>query len=402
MEGNVDVVMMHQMGITNVVASCGTSLTEEQIRLIKRFTENITIMYDGDKAGLHAALRAIGLILKEGMNPKVVFLPDGDDPDSFSRKHTLEQIREFIDTHQQDGIAFKTDLLLSEAGDDPLKKANLINEIADTVADIPDAIKRQVYVDTVARRFAIEADIIQDRVRKTRENARKEMPGRAGQDGRRQAWVDGRGQADGQGRDERVMADSDRPSQAAAPRIGNITEPSERELLGFILRYGCSELKFETDSEFYNPEGTQTVAEFIDAALAGDNAAFSNAAYQAAYDSYFALYDEGLDQDTIVRSLLDGENRTVAGVVADLATEKYELTVHNFSDALTTTDSWLVNFVPRAILAYHDKRLSAQQASINRRLAQASPEEANGLLAELSSINALKKTINIKLGRIKK
>ena len=409
-EGNVDVVMMHQMGITNVVASCGTSLTEEQIRLIKRFTENITIMYDGDKAGLHAALRAIGLILKEGMNPKVVFLPDGDDPDSFSRKHTLEQIREFIDTHQQDGIAFKTELLLSEAGDDPLKKANLINEIADTVADIPDAIKRQVYVDTVARRFAIEADIIQDRVRKTRENARKEMPGRAGhdgkgqagQDGRRQAWVDGRGQADGQGRDERVMADSDRPSQAAAPRIGNITEPSERELLGFILRYGCSELKFETDSEFYNPEGTQTVAEFIDAALAGDNAAFSNAAYQAAYDSYFALYDEGLDQDTIVRSLLDGENRTVAGVVADLATEKYELTVHNFSDALTTTDSWLVNFVPRAILAYHDKRLSAQQASINRRLAQASPEEANGLLAELSSINALKKTINIKLGRIKK
>ncbi|MBR4735359.1 MAG: DNA primase, partial [Bacteroidales bacterium] len=172
-EGNVDVVMMHQMGITNVVASCGTSLTEEQIRLIKRFTENITIMYDGDKAGLHAALRAIGMILKEGMNPRVVFLPDGDDPDSFSRKHTLEEIREFIETHEKDGIAFKTDLLLDQAGDDPLKKANLINEIADTVADIPDAIKRQVYVDTVARRFGIEADIIQDRVRKTREAAKQ-------------------------------------------------------------------------------------------------------------------------------------------------------------------------------------------------------------------------------------
>ena len=399
-EGNVDVVMMHQMGITNVVASCGTSLTEEQIRLIKRFTENITIMYDGDKAGLHAALRAIGLILKEGMNPKVVFLPDGDDPDSFSRKHTLEEIQEFIESHEQDGIAFKTDLLLSEAGDDPLKKANLINEIADTVADIPDAIKRQVYVDTVARRFGIEADIIQDRVRKTRENARKEMPGRAGHDGRGQG--DGRGQAGVPGRDESVMADTDRPSQATAPRIGNITEPSERELLGFILRHGCSELKFETDSEFYNPDGSQTVAEFIDSALTGDSAAFSNPAFQAAYNAYFALYDEGLDQDSIVRSLLNGEDRTVAGVVADLATEKYELTVHNFSDALTTTDSWLVTYVPRAILAYHDKRLQVKQAEINRRLAQATPEEANQLLGELSSVNALKKTINIKLGRIKK
>ena len=131
-EGNVDVVMMHQMGITNVVASCGTSLTEEQIRLIGKFTQNITIMYDGDKAGLHAAIRAISLILREGMNPRVVFLPDGDDPDSFSRKHTLEEIQAFIAEHEQDGIVFKTDLMLSEAGDDPLKKANLINEIADT------------------------------------------------------------------------------------------------------------------------------------------------------------------------------------------------------------------------------------------------------------------------------
>ncbi|MBR1887678.1 MAG: DNA primase, partial [Bacteroidales bacterium] len=240
-EGNVDVVMMHQIGITNVVASCGTSLTEEQIRIIKKFTENITIMYDGDKAGLHAALRAIGMILKEGMNPRVVFLPDGDDPDSFSRKHTLEEVQEFIASHEQDGIAFKTDLLLGEAGDDPLKKANLINEIADTVAEIPDAIKRQVYVDTVARRFGIEADIIQDRVRRTREQQRKEMPGRA--------WHDTGSRA---GHDAAVTTGTDRwssgqessPETSLPAQTGNlqreerIMEPSERELLGFILRYG--------------------------------------------------------------------------------------------------------------------------------------------------------------------
>jgi hypothetical protein len=144
------------------------------------------------------------------------------------------------------------------------------------------------------------------------------------------------------------------------------------------------------------------VAEFIDAALAGDNVEFSIPAFQSAYNAYFGLYDQGVDQDGIVKALLNGEDRTVAAVVADLATEKYELTVHNFSDALTTTDSWLVNFVPRAILAYHDKRLQMKQADINRRLASASPEEANRLLTELGSINALKKTINIKLGRIKK
>ncbi len=381
-EGNVDVVMMHQLGITNVVASCGTSLTEEQVRLIRKFTENITIMYDGDKAGLHAALRAIGLILKEGMNPRVVFLPDGDDPDSFSRKHTLEEIREFIAANEQDGVSFKTNLLLNEAGGDPIKKAGIINEVADTVADIPDPIKRQVYIDTVSRMVGIEADIIQDRVRKTREKMHKEMPGR-----------------------ERQTQET--PAPAAESRLvqkeDRILEPSEKELLGFILRYGRTALQFETDSEFYDPEGSQTVAEFIDSALAADDIRFSNPAYEATYQAYFGLYDQGLEQDDIIRSLLNGENREVASVTATLSTEKYELTVHNFSDALTTTDSWLVNFVPRAILVYHDKRISAQQLEINRQLQEnPAPKEMLDLMTRMNRLNEFKKTINIKLGRLKK
>ena len=390
-EGNVDVVMMHQMGITNVVASCGTSLTEEQIRLIKRFTENITIMYDGDSAGLHAAIRAIGLILKEGMNPRVVFLPDGDDPDSFSRKHTLEEIREYIASNEQDGIAFKTDLMLKDAGNDPLKKANLINEIADTVALIPDAIKRQVYVDTVAKRFEIEADIIQDRVRKTRKEAKRPA-------GREDSFPSANNKADATGKE------SSRPTAEAHQKTKKETllEPSEKELLGFIIRFGRTPLQFESDSEFYDPEGTQSVAEFIDAALAGDDIRFANEAYQAAYDAYFALYDQGLEQDGIVLALLNGEDRSVAAVAADLSTEKYELTVHNFTDALTTTDSWLVNFVPRAILAYHDKRLQARQEELKAKLSGATPEEQLEILTSLGRINEIKKTINIKLGRLKK
>ncbi len=377
-EGNVDVVMMHQMGITNVVASCGTSLTEEQIRLIRKFTENVTIMYDGDSAGLHAAIRAIGMILKEGMNPRVVFLPDGDDPDSFSQKHTLEQIRKFIDENEQDGIIFKADLLLSDAGDDPLKKANLINEIADTVADIPDPIKRQVYTDTVARKFDIDADIIQERVSKTRRQAApKPRPGEAQKDPAPAAEV--------------------RP----LPSQNKILEPSERELLGFIIRFGRTPLQFESDSEFYSCEGSQPVAEFIDDALAGDNIVFANEAYQACYDAYFRFYDEGLDQDAIILALLNGEDRIVASVTAELSGEKYALTVRNFSDALTTTDSWLATYVPRSILVYHDKRITAAQADISRQLQSASPEEAIQLMSRLGRLNEIKKTLNIKLGRLK-
>ena len=404
-EGNVDVVMMHQMGITNVVASCGTSLTEEQIRLIGKFTRNITIMYDGDGAGLHAAIRAISLILREGMNPRVVFLPDGDDPDSFSRKHTLEEIQAFIEEHEQDGILFKTDLMLSEAGDDPLKKANLINEIADTIAEMPDAIKRQVYVETVARRFGIEPDIILDRVRKTREKLRRETSARSRQD------------TPGQDRTQtgQDRAPSGPDDNASSPEQGGtlsrglqkrerILEPSERELLRFILQYGRTPLQFESDSEFYDENGTQTVAEFIDAALGTDDIHFANAGYETTYQAYFQLYDQGVEQDDIVRSLLNGENREVAAVTADLSTEKYELTVHNFSDALTTTDSWLVNYVPKAILAYHDKRINARQQELQQELKTSglSQEDMLSLLGQLGKLNEIKKTINIKLGRIKK
>ena len=409
-EGNVDVVMMHQMGITNVVASCGTSLTEEQIRLIGKFTQNITIMYDGDKAGLHAAVRAIGLILKEGMNPKVVFLPDGDDPDSYSQKHTLEEIKEFIADNEKDGIAFKTELLLKEAGDDPLKKANLINEIADTVADIPDAIKRQVYIGTVAKQFGIEEDIIQDRVRKTRETAARQQASRSS--GRREDSLSSANmKADATERESSLRpvpeeASAVIPSEASVSPLSKeqqILEPSEKELLGFILRYGRTPLQFETDSEFYDPEGQQTVAEFIDSALAADDVHFVNAPYEATYQAYFGLYDAGKGQDEIVKGLLDGEDRVVAGVAADLSTEKYELTVHNFSDALTTTDSWLVTYVPRAILVFHDKRVTARQNELTRKLREPnSPEDVIKFMQELGKLTEIKKSINIKLGRLKK
>jgi DNA primase len=150
-EGYLDVLSMHQLGITNVVASSGTSLTEDQIRLIHKFTDNITIIYDGDSAGIHAALRGTDMILKEGMNVKIILLPDGQDPDDFAKRHTLEEVEDYIARNEQDFISFKTDVLLKEAGNDPLKRAELINDISDTISVIPDAVVRAMYVRSSAQ-----------------------------------------------------------------------------------------------------------------------------------------------------------------------------------------------------------------------------------------------------------
>ena len=395
-EGYLDVLSMHQLGITNVVASSGTSLTVEQIRLIKRFTENVTIMYDGDAAGIHAALRGIDLILKEGMNVKVVLIPDGDDPDSYARKHTLEEVEAFIAGNEQDFIAFKADLLLGEAGDDPLKRANLINDIADTVAGIPDAVKRSVYTDTIAAKFRIDADILTDRIRRTREKIQGEERTQA----QREAV-----------RARREEEAADRPQESAyTPPVNELRAletqnpllaPSERELLGFILTDGSTPLEFESDSEFYDPQGAQTVAEFIDMALAGDGVAFANDAYRCTYEAYFALYDAGKKQEEIIRDLLNGPDDAIRFVASQLSDVKYELTVKNFQAALTTRDSWLTNWVPKAILAYHIKRLQSDQNALTRELAAAGPDRQLEIFAALKQINELKKKINIKLGRLK-
>ena len=394
-EGYLDVLSMHQLGITNVVASSGTSLTVEQIRLIKRFTENVTIMYDGDPAGIHAALRGIDLILKEGMNVKVVLIPDGDDPDSYARKHTLEEVEAFIAANEQDFIAFKADLLLGEAGNDPLKRANLINDIADTVAGIPDAVKRSVYTDAISAKFRIDTDILTDRVRRTREKIQGEERTQA----QREAV-----------RARREEEEASRPQESTyTPPVNElraletkspILAPSERELLRFILTDGSTPLVFESDSEFYS-ETPQTVAEFIDTALAGDGIVFENDAYNRTYEAYFALYDAGKEQDEIVRDLLNGPDDAVRFVVSQLSGDKYELTVKNFQAALTTRDSWLTNFVPKAILAYHIKRLQADQTNLTRELATAGPDRQREIFTTLERINELKKKINIKLGRLK-
>ena len=175
-EGQMDVISMHQSGIENVVASGGTALTKPQIRLIQRFTSNITVLYDGDAAGIHAALRGIDMFLEQGFNVKVVLLPDGEDPDSYAQNHDSTEFIQYIQDHQTDFIRFKSALLSKDAGDDPQKRAALIKDITASIAIIPDIITRQVYIKDCAERLQMSERVLTKEVINLRRKAHEEPP----------------------------------------------------------------------------------------------------------------------------------------------------------------------------------------------------------------------------------
>lgn len=442
-EGYLDVLSMHQLGITNVVASSGTSLTIPQIRLIKKFTDNVTVMYDGDSAGIHAALRGIDLILKEGLNVRVVLIPDGDDPDSYSRKHSLEEVQSFLKSAEKDFIVFKTDLLLGQAGDDPLNKAGLINDITDTLALVPDQIKRAVYVQMTSQKFGISEDAIYSRITDTRqkmlENERKEAERERMRAEREEARVNANvAEANAGTPSEPLPVDYGEPVDgidggyipegylppeevgepaAEAPETPKVTSeegillenpvmaPSEKELLVLILKYGLETLDFETDSEYYDKNEKFTVADFIRDAI--DGREFANTVYRRTYNEYFRLYDGDatLTQDDIIRKIMDGPDRVMATLTGDLTQDKYLLTVKNFADSMTSLSSFLVINVPRAILVYNSKIVRMQEIEISEKLnamkhGECPEEEMMALLEKFQKTAALRKKITERLGRV--
>ncbi len=229
---------MHQAGIENVVASSGTALTVEQIRLIKRFTPNITIIYDGDEAGIKASFRGIDLVLEEGLNVKVILLPDGDDPDSFSKKHNASSLKEFINKNEKDFISFKSEILLKDTINDPVKKANLITDIVRSISVIPQGINRAVYIKECSTLLKIDEKILYSEVNKTRRKAFESK------------WK------------THVPEHStlDTPTQPILPSFVEeiYSEHEEREIIYFLLKFGNEILRLPSEE---NKE--ITVAEYI-------------------------------------------------------------------------------------------------------------------------------------------
>jgi DNA primase len=271
-EGYTDVVSMHQAGVENVVSSSGTSLTEGQIRLIRRYTPNITILYDGDSAGIKASFRGIDMILKEGMNVRVLLFPDGDDPDSFSRKHSSEEIQAFITSNARDFISFKTSLLLEEVGNDPVKRAALIRSMVESIALIPDGISRSVYVQECSRLMGMSEQVLLQELNKVivtnfKKEKKSDVP-------------------------EEIPVLDELPADGVPQEsLGNFSiEHQEKDLIRILLHYGEKPI----DITIVNEDGHEekhpvSVAEYIISNLESDDIVLESPVYANIYSEYVQL-----------------------------------------------------------------------------------------------------------------
>ena len=278
-EGQMDVIQLVQSGIKNVVASGGTALTYQQIRLVHRFTENINLLYDGDKAGIKAAMRGIDMMLEEGLNVRIILLPDGEDPDSFARKNNAADLQEFLLSNQQDFIRFKTKLLSEEADNDPTKRSEMITTIAQSIAMIPDIIKRQVYVKETAALLTFPEDILAKKVRELRakhmdEIKRKSTPSTQ------------------VAREETSASTSSSIPIQSPPQLVNIPQvftPREKNVLNLlqvIVRHGEHILYQLEDGR------TCSVGEYIINELRADNIEFDNPLHKQILDEFSNNYNE--------------------------------------------------------------------------------------------------------------
>ena len=302
-EGYTDVISLHQAGIENVVASSGTSLTEGQIKLIRRYTPNITILYDGDAAGIKASFRGIDMILKEGLNVRVVLFPDGDDPDSFARKHSVTEIQQFIATHAQDFIRFKTSQLITEAGNDPLKRAALIRSIVESIALIPDGIKRSVYTQECASLLRIgESVLIQELNKVIRGNVKKEdkvdLP------------ILDETPADG-------LPESDQ-----SPTFNLFHQ--EKDLVRLLLNFGEQHITIEVQNEEGKPENHDILlAEFLIGSLEQDEIVLEHPTYHRILQEYVEVIAK--EEFPEIRKFTLHPDPEVSSNTTDLVSTPYQL-----------------------------------------------------------------------------
>lgn len=245
-EGYADVISMHQAGVENVVASSGTSLTTGQIRLISRFTRNVTILYDGDAAGIKASLRGMDMLLEEGMNVKVLLFPDGDDPDSFAMKHGAMQFKQHIAENSKDFIFYKTDILLKDAGNDPVKRAGVIHDVVDSIALIPDDIKASVFIRECSRLLDIEERLLIAELNKQKLQAIKKNQKSSDSSAAGNAPFGGDEPPPDLFMDPRDMAET-RSQEELQPALSQSIALQEREIIRLLINYGQIPAKWEQD-----------------------------------------------------------------------------------------------------------------------------------------------------------
>lgn len=389
-EGYLDVISMHQAGIENVVASSGTSLTTEQIRLLARFTRNITVIYDGDPAGIHASLRGIDMILREGLNVRVVLLPEPEDPDSFARAHTAEEVRRYIADNEQDFLDFKARLLLQDAQGDPIRTAALIGDMVQSVAQIPDAIQRAVYIKECARIMAVDEQVL------IAEVARK----RLASTGDRETDDFVRRQTQ-----QRRMEPPRRPEAEYVRTVeaGSSTDALERELLKYLLKYGHCDFDFKEGRTMV----ACNVADVIFAELDEGGLHFRNPLHEQILNTYRAEWQRtGQGVEVPARCFLNHPDPEVCNLSVDLMTSDDNYVpselwrrkeIHVESDA-----EMLAVGVPKAVALYKSKAIEGLIREQQALLADESlpDEEQAAAMQRIAQLNRAKVAIARKLERL--
>lgn len=384
-EGYTDVISMHQAGIENVVASSGTALTVDQIRLIKRFTPNITVIYDGDPAGIKASLRGIDLILEEGLNVKVVLMPDGEDPDSFAKAHNATQVLNFIAENETDFIHFKTKLLLEGAKADPIQRANLITEVVRTIAVIPDPIIRTVYIKECTKILDIDEAILYAEVAKQR---RKRMENVWGKD---------------QFPEPQIVAKPQTPSVPGFVKEV-YCEEQEKEILYFLLKHGAEPFFELPDEENPDEVTTVTVGQHIINEILSDDLEFQNLIYKKIFDEFKRLMEINPNVDN--RLFLNHPDAEISKTAVDMLSSPHTLSkiwVKHHAFAAEEED-FLSHAIPKSILVYKSKVMQLAIQKLHTELknldSNTQPEDVNSLLQRIVTLNELKKAISKELDRI--
>lgn len=364
-EGYTDVISMHQSGVKNVVASSGTSLTPGQIRMIRRFTNNITVLYDGDRAGIKASIRGIDMLLAEGMNVKVLLLPDGDDPDSFARKHNAKEYREYIDSHQTDFIRFKTRLFMEDSADDPVSRASLIDNMVTSIALIPDKILRSMYIKECSQTMNVEESLLLDAVAKVKRE--KIMERRREEERTQNAAAAG----PSNGGDVPQSGGENANGVAASAVVSTPSKSYKLEsvLVKFVLLYGTLEVG---DVETEDGVRRMNVIDMVKYSLDTDSLEFSAPEYKQIMNEAVAHSHES---DFSPRKyFLYHPDQNISRTAALLESEKYQLSKkeQNNIDKIEDKIGEVV------LLALNNYKLAYVEEEANRILAElAKPEVAN-------------------------
>ena len=389
-EGYTDVISLHQAGVENVVASSGTSLTTEQIQLLRRFTHNITVIYDGDSAGIHASLRGIDMILKEGMNVRVVLLPSEHDPDSFARAHSATELQNYIKDNEQDFISFKAKLMLESVGSDPIKRSEVIRDMVQSIVQVPDSIKRAIYIQECARIMSIDEQTLTAEVARQRVSA---LGDKEASDfvRRQQAEV----------RRQQVVSEVERYTQPIS--AGSSIESLETELIKYLLLSGHKDYHTLSGKDIVSVNVATEIIDNVDK----DGITFQNKDVQELYNTYRKYWlEKGVGKEIDTLLFTQHSNPNVCEKASDIIASDSNYVpseIWRKKDVHIESDEELLSVgVKKVLMLYRskiiDKLIAEQNAMLNNE--ELGEEEHNECLKEITKLNKIKNALSRESKRV--